>query len=92
MAATLSMLQHSRRRDSLKPGATVSAGLYLRLMRWSSEMYQRPEAVRVVVEPAIQPGRADRRSVKCEQTERVEEWGPTWRRRESTSSSTISDG
>ena len=44
-------------------------------------MYQRPEAVRVVVKPAIQPGRADRRSVRCEQTERREKWGPTWRRR-----------
>ena len=45
MAATPPMLQHSRRRDSLKPGAAVSVGLYLRLVCRSSEMHQRPEAV-----------------------------------------------
>ena len=69
------MLQHSRRRDSLKPGAAGSADLYLRLVRRSSEMYQRPEAIRVVVEPATQSGRADRRSVGYGQTERREEVG-----------------
>ena len=38
-------------------------------------MYQRPEAVRVVVEPTTQSGRANRRSVGYEQNERCEEWG-----------------
>ena len=51
------MLQHSRRRDSLKPSAAGSADLYLRLVRRGSEMYQRPEAIRVVAEPATQSGR-----------------------------------
>ena len=47
------------------------------------------EAVRLVVEPATQSVRSNRRSVGYEQTECHEECGPTGRRRESTSSSTI---
>ena len=75
MVVTPSTLQLSRWRASPKRGAAVSAGPLPPVGAPELGDVPAAEAVRVVVEPATQSGRADRRSVGYDQTQRREEWG-----------------
>ena len=59
-AVTPSMLQLSRLRAPPSQTPPYPPGLNLRLVRRSSEIYQRPVAVRIVVEPATQSGQSGR--------------------------------
>ena len=74
VAETPSMPQLSRWRASPNPGAVVSAGPLPPVGAPELGDVPATEAVRVVVEPATQSGRAEHCSVGYEQTERREEW------------------